>query len=316
MRSLTRNALRAAFVLAFCAFNALPGTALAAWPDKPITMLVGFSAGGGADTLARLVAKSLQQQIGEPVVVQNRPGGGGAVMASLLKLDKPDGYTIGFSADVTFDSSPWVSHTTYKASDFSYLTTVTELQDALVASAKAPFSNWRQMVAYAKKNGGITFGSLAPQNTEFARLLAKKEHIQVRVVPLRGGRQVINDLLSGDIDVGWSAGVHQAYLGHGIQVIASLNKKRLKSSPKVPSITELGFDKDYTGYFMIAAPKGMPQAVHDKLASALQKAASSKEVADLAEKKMMFPNVVLKPKTLTDFIMKRNQQNKQAFSGQ
>lgn len=316
MKPTKLNALKAAFVLILMALNVLPGSAMAAWPEKPIKLYVGFSAGGGADTLARLLSKALEDELGQPVVVENKAGGGGVVMATLLSRAKPDGYTIGFSADSTFDGVPYMVHAAYKPDDFSYLATVTELQNALVTSADAPYDTWAQMVDYARKNGGITFGSLSPMTAHFAKVLAEHEGIRVRTVPIKGGRQIITDVMGGHIDVGWSAGVHQAYLnGGGIKVIASLNEGRLRTSPKVPSITELGYDNAYTSYFLVAAPKGLPDDVREKLAAALRKAATSKDVADLAEKKMKFPNVVLKPDQLSAFIEKRSARNKDAFQG-
>lgn len=294
---------------------ALSTSARADWPEKPIKMYIGFGAGGGADTLGRLVAKALQKQLGEPVVCKNMAGGGGAVMASNLLRAKPDGYTIGIAVASTFSAVPWITQVPYKAGDFDYLTSVAQLQNALVANADAPFSTWKEMIAYGRKHDGLTFGSLSPTTAKFAEIVSQKENVRLRVVPLRGGREAITELLGHNVDIAWSAGVHQAYMnGGGIKVIASLNDERLHSSPHRPSITELGYDQGYTSYFMLAAPKGIPKQIESKLADALQKAASSKEVARLAEKKMKFPNVVLSPDKLTRFIMEKSQYSKSLYS--
>ncbi|WP_101676016.1 Bug family tripartite tricarboxylate transporter substrate binding protein [Alloalcanivorax mobilis] len=315
MRLIKRSVAAMAACLMICAFTLSPAQA-GEWPGKPINLYVGFSAGGGADTLARLLAKALEEQLGQPVVVENKAGGGGVVMATLLQRAKADGYTIGFTSDSTFDALPAIVRTAYQSDDFDYLATVTELQNSLVAGANAPFSNWKEMVEYGRAHNGITFGSLSPITAKFAEKVAAQEDLRVRTVPIQGGRQIITDVMGGHIDVGWSAGVHQAYInGGGVKVIASLNSDRLATSPDVKSITELGYDQSYTSYFLVAAPKGIPEAVRERLIAAVQKAAASPEVADLAEKKMKFPNVVLKPDELTSFIVERSARNEKEFKG-
>lgn len=308
----------AAAVLAVCTLTATlvsPSATADQWPSKPITLLVGFSAGGGADTLARLMARALEEDLGQPVVVENKAGGGGVVMATLLQRAPADGYTIGFTSDSTFDALPFIVRTAYQPDDFDYLATVTELQNALVAGASAPFSTWEEMLAYAREQGGLTFGSLSPITTKFAERLAKQEGIRVRTVPIKGGRQIITDVMGRHLDVGWSAGVHQAYLNdQGVKVIVAMNSERLRTSPDVPTIREQGYDRSYTSYFMLAAPKGIPAPTREKLLSAIRKAATSKDVANLAEEKMKFPNVVLPAETLTRFIQLRSAENKREFS--
>ncbi|WP_159660109.1 tripartite tricarboxylate transporter substrate binding protein [Alcanivorax xiamenensis] len=308
----------AAAVLAVCTLTAMtmsPSATADDWPSKPITLLVGFSAGGGADTLARLMARALEQDLGQPVVVENKAGGGGVVMATLLQRAPADGYTIGFTSDSTFDALPFIVRTAYQPDDFDYLATVTELQNALVAGASAPFSTWEEMLAYAREQGGLTFGSLSPITTKFAERLAKQEDIRVRIVPIKGGRQIITDVMGRHLDVGWSAGVHQAYLNdQGVKVIVAMNSERLRTSPDVPTIREQGYDRSYTSYFMLAAPKGIPGPVREKLLAAIRKAATSKDVANLAEEKMKFPNVVLPAEKLTRFIQLRSADNEREFS--
>ncbi|MBM7332576.1 tripartite tricarboxylate transporter substrate binding protein [Alcanivorax marinus] len=308
----------AAAVLAVCTLTATlvsPSATADQWPSKPITLLVGFSAGGGADTLARLMARALEEDLGQPVVVENKAGGGGVVMATLLQRAPADGYTVGFTSDSTFDALPFIVRTAYQPDDFDYLATVTELQNALVAGASAPFSTWEEMLAYAREQGGLTFGSLSPITTKFAERLAKQEGIRVRTVPIKGGRQIITDVMGRHLDVGWSAGVHQAYLNdQGVKVIVAMNSERLRTSPDVPTIREQGYDRSYTSYFMLAAPKGIPAPVRDKLLAAIRKAATSKDVANLAEEKMKFPNVVLPAETLTRFIQLRSAENEREFS--
>ncbi|WP_203142710.1 tripartite tricarboxylate transporter substrate binding protein [Marinobacter mangrovi] len=292
----------------------LPLSAHAEWPEKPLNLWVGFSAGGGADTLSRLVAKRLKEELGQPVVVRNLAGGGGVVMATTLKKVAADGYTFGLAPNSTFDAMPYVGDLDYKPTDFTYLTTVTQLQSGLVAKGDAPYSSWEEMVEYGHKHG-LTFGATSPLTRKFVQRVARKEDLDIKVVPMKGGLAMINGILGGYIDIGWSAGIHQSFLGDGkLKVIAGLNEERLERSPNVPSITELGYDSGYTGYFLFAAPEGMPEAIKEKLSAALRKACQSKEVAELAEKRMGFPNVVLKQSRLQQFVLHNAETNKKNFN--
>lgn len=282
------------------------------WPDKPINLLVGFSPGGGADTLARLVARELQRELKQPVVVRNIAGGGGIVMATSLKFAKPDGYTIGLAANSAFDGMPWLTQLRYTPDDFHYLTTISELQNALVTSSNAPFSTWDEMIEHGRQHG-LTYGSISPITRLFINLVAEREGIRIRTIPMRGGLEIMNNLIGGHIDIAWSAGVHQSFLGSGkIKVIASLNENRLRTSPSQPSITELGFPVGYTSYFMLAAPNGIPEPILQRLSTALYKAARSETVATLAEKRMAFPSVVLTSQKLGHFIHKGSEAYRQS----
>lgn len=299
--------------IALCAAVLVSGMATAAWPDRPVKLLIGFGAGGGADTLGRLVAKALEQELGQPVVAENMPGGGGVVMATTLARAKPDGYTIGIAVNSTFDFLPWLGSVAFKAEDFDYLATVTELQNALMARGDAPFSNWKEMVEYGRTHG-LTYGSSSPMTIKYAETMSEREGIRVRVVPMKGGREILNNIMGSHVDIGWSAGVHQPYIGDDkVKIIASLNDDRLESTPDIPSITEMGYD-GYTGYFMFAAPKGIPADILAKLTAALSKAARSPDVAELAVKRMGFPNVVLGPEELHKFIMEKSAINKRLYA--
>lgn len=317
MNVLSLGGLPARFLIALAATLALSLTpALSSaedWPTKPLTLTVGFGAGGGADTLSRLVAKKMEEELGQPVVVRNMAGGGGVVMATSLKSAEPDGYTFGLAANSSFDAMPWFAKLDYTSGDFDYLTTVTQLQSAIVASGDAPFSTWDEMIAYGRENG-LTYASISPITRLFINEVAEQENIDIRIIPMRGGLEIMNSLIGGHVDIAWSAGVHQAFLSDGkIQVMAALNEERLTASPDVPTIRELGYDRSYTSYFMFAAPDGIPEPIFHKLTSALRAASSSEEVAELAEKRMGFPNVVLEPEELESFIEDNSERYRKQF---
>ncbi|GMQ53554.1 tripartite tricarboxylate transporter substrate binding protein [Halopseudomonas aestusnigri] len=280
----------------------MPAAHATSWPAKPLNLLVGFSPGGGADTLARLVARQLSMELGQPVTVRNVAGGGGIVMATSLSHAEADGYTIGLAANSAFDGMPAITPLRYQTDDFDYLTTVSQLQNALIASGDAPFANWEEMVAYGREHG-LSYGSPSPITRDVLNLIAEREGIRIRFIPMRGGMDVINSLIGGHIDIAWSAGVHQAFLRDGkIRVLASLNEERLRASPGKPAIQELGYPMGYSSYFVLVAPAGLPSAVKQRLSEALIKASKAPRVAQLAEQRMGFPNVVMTPDEITRFV--------------
>ena len=263
--------------------------ALAAYPEKPITVMVGFSAGGGADTLARLVAKAAEKSLGQPIVVENVAGGGGVVAATKIKNAAADGYTIGMSVTSTFSYAPLASQTVkYEVADFDYLSSVAALQNAVITRSDAPFSTFQEMVAYGKSHGPLSFASSSPVVKLTMDYAGANAGIEFKIVPVKGGAEVIKDVMGGHMDLGWSAGIHQKF-GDKIKVLAAVGNKRLKSSPDVPTLRELGVNVGSENYFLFFAPKGMPSDRLSQLTQAFAQAAQDPQVKALAQDKLGFP---------------------------
>jgi len=140
----------AAIVLA-AAVTLPPTVALAEFPDKPITMLIGFRPGGAVDTTGRLIAANLEKNLGQPVVAVTKAGGGGTVMAATLINAAPDGYTIGMGASAAYTLAPQINKKiSFKIDDFDHLGTLTQPQDALVVRKDSPWNSLEDMVKDAK----------------------------------------------------------------------------------------------------------------------------------------------------------------------
>lgn len=286
------------------AFSAAP--ALADYPEKPIKILVGFAAGGGADTLSRLVAKELEAELGQPVVIENKPGGGGVVMATGLSRADADGYTIGMAVDATFSLAPlFGDQVKYGVTDFDYLTTVAALQNAIVTNSKSPFTTWDEMIAHGKAGNKISFASVSPATKMMMQYIAKAEGLDINVVPVKGGSAALKEVLGGHIDTAWSAGAHQAFLKGGeLSILAAAGTQPLGLTPNVPTLLDLGYDHGVDGIFLFAAPKGIPEDRLNRLTEALYKASQAESVATLAQQKMGFPNVVLTPQETTNEVLR------------
>jgi len=278
----------------------IPVAAHAAYPDQPITVIVGFGAGGAADTLARLVAKEAEKTLGQPIVIQNEPGGGGVVASTKLMNAKPDGYTVGMAVSSTLTYPPLASSTVkYTPENFDMLASVASLQNAIVAKGDAPYATFADVVAAGKSGKKFSFASTSPVVNLTMEFVSKQAGIEMKIVPVKGGAEAMKEVLGGNIDLAWSAGIHQKYLqDKSLKVLAGANMKRLGTSPEVPTFREMGYEVGSDSHFLFFAPKGLPADVSKRLVDALSAAARSPTVSNLAQEKMDLPSDVLTPQAL------------------
>ncbi len=263
--------------------------AAAAWPEKPITMVVGFKAGGGADTLGRIVANAIEKKHGWKIIVKNRAGAGGGVMAKSLKTAPKDGYTIGMAVGDPFAFNPVLNPKIgYTHEDFVYLGSIASFQMAVLAMKDKGWNTLADAMKAAKKKGSITFGSMAPRLHAMAKMIGRHYCVDVKVVPARGGRGVMNQLLGGHVDLGWGAGIQGRYVDAGkMAILASAIDQPLQQDPSKKTLVALGMPLlDASGYFLLAAPKGVPDEMVRKMTAAIKEAVAEPKVADLVGKRM------------------------------
>jgi len=277
------------------------GPAFAAdFPTKPVEMQVAYAAGGLADSMARAIAKNMEETLGQPVVVVNKPGAGGALGVTALKSAKPDGYTIGVVTGITMTYTPLVEKVSYSLEDFKYLASVGRFQEAFVAPPDKPYKNFKELVAYAKKNPGLTYASMHPIAENMLTAIAKKEGIEWRAIPTKGGSEVMTAVVGKHVDFGFSGGIHPPFVKAGdMIVLAGLGKKRLLASPEVPTLIEYGYDLFFDNDNIIFAPKGIPDDVAKKLTAAIEKAAKDPKYVDLLQNKFLIPALCLTGDELT-----------------
>ena len=292
-----RAVSRAATVLTL---SLIAAPSFAEFPEKPVTVMVGFGAGGGTDTLARLIGKEAEAALGQPVVIENVPGGGGVVAATKLMNAEPDGYTIGMAVTSTFSYAPLASDSVkFDADTFDYLTSAAMLQNAVVTGKDSPFNSWEDVVAAGKGDSKVSFGSSSPAVKLMMSYVAAQDGYEMKIVPSKGGSEIMKDVMGGHMDLGWSAGIHQRFSGD-VKVLVAAGHERLASSPDVPTFQELGYDIGDDTYFMFFAPKGIPEDVFQKLYDAFSEGAKKSEVVTMVEDKMGFPSAVLTPEELRE----------------
>jgi tripartite-type tricarboxylate transporter receptor subunit TctC len=246
--------------------------ASAEWkPTGPIKMMIGFTAGGAADTQARLIAEELQSRKGWKVIPETVLGKGGAVLAAKMKKEPADGTSIGMIVSETVgytmisDRNPG-----YTEGDFTYLATTAGTQLGVVATAGKGWKTLADAVKESKAGKKLTFGVMTPSLADGAYLLGKAQGVDFNIVNFKGGKGVLDAIVAGDIDMGWVAGPQGRAVAAGELVnLASGERSRLDMSPDAPTIKELGFAQDLGLYFMFVAPKGLSPEARSALSAAI-----------------------------------------------
>ena len=279
---------------------AFPSIAQAAFPEKPIKLVVGFRAGGGTDTLATALAKEMETILGQPVVKEIKAGAGGGKAAAAVKKAKPDGYTLVMAVTPTFAFNPAYApkKTPYTKDDFDYLETIAKAQEAVYARTDAPYNTWAEMLAYAKKGNKLTYSAVTPFDKLLTKYVSKKEGVTIKSIPTKGGSGAVKNVLGGHTDLGFSGGAFIKLVQKGeVKVLASLRSERLWAAKDAPTLRELGYPIAFEAHFMIAGPKGMPEDVKAKLLNAIREGSKGPAVQEIL-KKLPFVKEHMGPKAV------------------
>jgi tripartite-type tricarboxylate transporter receptor subunit TctC len=250
----------------------------AAYPEKPVTILVPFVAGGSSDIVARAIASKLTDHLGgQTVVVENRPGANGSLAAGALAKTKPDGYTLMVGSIGVFAINPVLyKNLAYETKrDFDLLTVAVRTPNVLVANPKFPAANVAELVAHMKKNPDkVSFASSGTGSSDHlsAALFWQKTGTKGIHVPYRGGAAAINDLVGGHSDVSFQnlgAVANQIRQGN-LKALGITSDAKNPVLPDTPVMKEAGVDGLVVySWQAVAAPKGLPDDVKAKLQPAL-----------------------------------------------
>lgn len=253
---------------------------------KTIKILVGFPPGGGTDAIARILAEKLKDELGAPVVVENKPGAGGQIAAQALKAAAPDGTTYFLSHDHTITILPLVmKNPGYDpARDFVPVAGFATFVNALAVSGGTPAKSFKEYVSWVQSQGSKgAVGIPAPASTpEFlVKLIGDKFKLDLVAAPYRGSAPMMGDMLGNQISAGVGSvpDFIENHKAGKLRVVAVLGDKRQAAMPEVPTFTELGLpglgDLPYYGVF---APTGTPKAALDQFSAALAKVVAQPEV--------------------------------------
>lgn len=252
---------------------------LADWtPNGPITLWIGFGAGGETDTLGRLLAKEMSESTGWDIVVENKPGGGGLAMFTQLAVAKPDGQTLGMGVTmpVLVNLTVRPGEVPFNLDSFDYIGTVALAQLGIIAPADAPYNTLEEFLAWSKENGGALVGFDAKPQELLVQFLNKKAGTDLRLVSMESSAEELQNVLGGHVNAAFNAGAHIPSLEAGdVKMLASANAQRHSYAPDVPTVQEQGYDIFVDPWFYIAAPAGLPDDVHQALADVMRSALQS-----------------------------------------
>jgi tripartite-type tricarboxylate transporter receptor subunit TctC len=285
MRATFARIVRLAGALALLAFFACSSLAQT---GKTVRILVGFPAGGGTDAIARALAEKLKDEVGAPVVVENRPGAGGQIAAQELKRATPDGSMFFISHDHTISILPLVMKNPGfdPAKDFVAVAGFATFVNALALASGTPAKSFNDYVAWVKAQGGKSaIGIPAPASVpEFlVKVIGEKYSLDLVAAPYRGSAPMIADMLANQIPAGVGSAPEfvENHLAGKLRVVAVLGGARQTALPGVPTFAELGLagfeDVPYYAFF---APVGTPQAAIDTFSAALARVIAQPDVRD------------------------------------
>ncbi|QTD44638.1 Bug family tripartite tricarboxylate transporter substrate binding protein [Ottowia testudinis] len=299
-----RRALATTAALALSA--ALPGAALAqAYPSKPITMVVPFSAGGTTDILARIVGKALEGELGQPVVIDNKAGAGGNIGAQAAARAAPDGYTLLMGTVGTHGiNEALYSKLPYSPlGDFSPITRVAMVPNLLVAHPSRPYKTVKELIEFAKAHPGKVNVASSGSGTSIhlsAELFKSLAKVDMMHVPYKGSAPAIADLLAGQTDIMFDnmPSAIQHVKGGKLRAIAVTTDKRSPELPDVPTIAEAGVPGyNATSWFGLFTQRKVPADVVARLNAAMVKVLAKPEVI----KQMAEQGAVAHPETPAQF---------------
>lgn len=247
----------------------------AAFPDRLITIVVGFPAGGSTDVVARLLGQELSERLRQPVVIENMPGATGKIGAMNVMKADPDGYRLLMTAAGPHGTMPALAASmSYDAvKDFTPIVGVAEVPNVIIVNKDFPASNLQELIAIAKKSpGSLNYGSTSLGSSPHmgGELLKKMAGINFVTVPFQGGSPLLTAILGKQIEMGMDnlPSSLQLIRDGQIKAIAVTTLKRFPGAPEIPTVAESGLvGYDVSGWVGLLGPAGMPPAVVDTINS-------------------------------------------------
>jgi len=278
-------------VLLTLAFGA---PALAGYPEKPVNLMIPYGGGGSTDVTARLLANLAQKDFAKPIVVVNKPGGGGVLMHELLAQAKPDGYTLGVVSTGVLTRTPFLRKVSYDPEkDFTYIMLFALWQYGLVVQSDSPWKTLDEFLDYAQKNPGkVTYSTAGTGSAQYLAMeyLAQAKGIKWTHIPYKGGINAVTALLGGHVTACAQAVEWKPYVEAGqLRLLAVLGGQRIPTFPEVKTLKELGYDYEVVSGPGIAGPAGLSPEVVDYLTKAFTTASHDQEFLALLNKLDMLP---------------------------
>src|SRR5438309_4087431 len=263
--------------VALCFLLAFSASAGAQYPERPVRMVVPQAAGSATDNFARLLAPELAKRLGQPVVVDNRPGGALTIGIDAVAKSPPDGYTIGMGpVGALAITRHMVEKLPYDIErDLQPVALITTGYMLLAASPKAPFTNVRELIDYAKRNPGKLSNASSSNGSPghvSGELFKSMTNVEIVHVPYKGGAGAITDLIAGNVQLMFEStnSIAPHVKAGRVRALAVTGAKRAQSLPEVPTLSEAGVPGyEVTACSGVIAPAGLPRPVLERLNAAV-----------------------------------------------
>ncbi|SPA40730.1 conserved exported protein of unknown function [Cupriavidus taiwanensis] len=293
---------RLAGIIALSSFAVTTAAWADDYPNRPITLVIPWAAGGSTDVVFRTLANAAARRLGQPFVVENKPGVGGTLGAvTMSKTAKPDGYTIA-QVSVPLFRLPLIQKSNWDPEkDFTYIVGLMGYTFAITAAAQSPYKSWADVVSTAKKHPGtITYGTSGQSSTPHLGMeqISAMAGINLAHVPFKSGSETSVALLGGHTQLQVEGGTWIPLVKSGkARLLAVWTEKRSKLFPDAPTLKELGYPLVITSPIGLAGPRGMDPKIVKKLQDAFHAAMGDPEVQKIMDDYLMQPDY----KTSEDF---------------
>jgi tripartite-type tricarboxylate transporter receptor subunit TctC len=271
----------------FAAMALLVGNALWAhadtWPSKPIKFIVPFGPGGANDLVTRAVAEAASKQLGQPIIVENKPGAGSVLGADLVAKATPDGYTFLTPAAGVITNSMIKAKMPYQADDLVPVAMMAVSPSVIVVPADSPIKDLKGLIAASKSGQGLNFATAGTGSTPHfvAEMLKVKSGAKLQIIPYKSGSEGVVAVISKQVDATSEASVVvlPQIKGGKLRPLASTWNRRIAAMPDIPTAEELGYPNVFIGHWSgVFAPKGTPEDILDKMNKAIDVALKSTEL--------------------------------------
>ncbi|QEQ24973.1 tripartite tricarboxylate transporter substrate binding protein [Achromobacter xylosoxidans] len=286
MKTLKRLLCGVAVAGALCA----PAVAADSYPSQPITLVNPYAAGGPADVLGRALARELEKQLGKTIIVENKAGGGAAIGANFVARAKPDGYTLLLGTSAAHVVTPLMQQTPYDGiKDFAFVSIVANQPNMLVVRPTLKADSVEQLIAMARKEPGrINYASAGPGSSPHlgAELFRERAGVDIVHIPYSGAAPAINDLVGGQVDMAvLNLAASLQFIRSGrLKALAYANGQRSPLLPDVPTLAESGVKgAESASWYSLAAPKGTPPEILQRLNDAVAKINADPEYSKLMQ---------------------------------
>jgi len=268
----------AAIVLAiiFCPIANVGAEDLSAFPSKPISLIVPWPPGGGADLSCRKISELASKVLKQQILILNKAGGAGVIGTAALANAQPDGYTIGLLTSTTMVVTPHMRKVPFDSTkDFTYIMQIAEMTMPFCVRQEARWKTLKEYIEDARKNPGkLTYSTAGPLSVAnmFMEQIAAEAGVKITHIPVQGDSELVPQLLGGHFDGGVSNALTSHLASGKLRALAMAGDSRIREYPDVPTFSELGYKAKMNNFFGLGAPKNVDPVIINKLQDAFKKA--------------------------------------------